>query len=169
MSCNNCGNISRTCGCTDTPYTTNVPTICVPACPPKCAEYINSRCALLSDGLDLIKAIPGESIEQTIQRLLLYISTPLCVGKATSYVYTTTLLPTSITVNWEAVVGSLNYQVEYKLNDPLVIVWSTLPTQLTTTATITGLLNTTSYQIRIKTTAQNLTTCNSVIIVNSTL
>lgn len=169
MSCQNCGNITKTCGCSDTPYTTPIPVTCVPACPPKCAEYYDSRCVLVQDGIDELESRPGDSVEELLQRLTLLVTNPTCVGKATPYVYTTTILPTSIVVNWEGVSNALSYQVEYKVNDPGVVVWSQLPTQTSTSATITGLTTSTSYLIRVVTVTVGPVSCTSVTIVNNTL
>jgi hypothetical protein len=79
MSCNTCGSTTAGCGCKDTSYTTPTVTTCVPACPPKCAEYISATCVLMQDGIDDIGSKPGDTIESIIQRLTLIITNPLCV------------------------------------------------------------------------------------------
>lgn len=79
MSCNTCGSSTAGCGCKDTAYTTPVVTTCVPACPPKCAEYVSATCVLMQDGIDEIGSNPGDTIESVIQRLTLILTNPLCV------------------------------------------------------------------------------------------
>lgn len=79
MSCSKCGSTTAGCGCKDTAYTTPMPTICVPACPPKCAEYISATCVLMQDGIDELGSNPGDTLESLIQRLTLIITNPLCV------------------------------------------------------------------------------------------
>lgn len=79
MSCNTCGSTNTSCGCKDQAYTTAMPSICVPECPPKCAEYTNARCVILTDGIDDIGSKPGDTLESIIQRLSLIITNPLCV------------------------------------------------------------------------------------------
>lgn len=79
MSCSKCGSTTAGCGCKDTAYTTPMPTICVPACPPKCAEYISATCVLMQDGIEELGSNPGDTLESLIQRLTLIITNPLCV------------------------------------------------------------------------------------------
>ena len=79
MSCNTCGSTNTSCGCKDQPFTTVMPSICVPECPPKCAEYTNARCVIFTDGIDDIGSKPGDTLESIIQRLTLIITNPLCV------------------------------------------------------------------------------------------
>ena len=52
MSCKKCASGSKTCGCKDTAYTTPVVTTCLPACPPRCSEYMSAACIVLSDGIN---------------------------------------------------------------------------------------------------------------------
>jgi len=82
--------------------------------------------------------------------------------------YTTSITKTSISVSWGAVEDVDVYQVEYKLNDPLVITWSTLPQQSTTSATISGLAENTEYLIRVNTICEDESNCYSVSIISDT-
>jgi hypothetical protein len=82
--------------------------------------------------------------------------------------YTTSITKTSISVSWGAVDTVFAYQVEYKLNDPLVVVWTLLPQQTTTSATISPLAENTEYVIRVNTICQDETNCYSVSIVSDT-
>ena len=79
MSCSKCGSTTAGCGCKDTAYTTPMVTTCVPACPPKCAEYISATCVLMQDGIEELGSNAGDTIESIIQRLTLIITNPLCV------------------------------------------------------------------------------------------
>ena len=79
MSCSKCGSTTAGCGCKDTAYTTPTVTTCVPACPPKCAEYVSATCVLMQDGIDELGSNPGDTLESIIQRLTLIITNPLCV------------------------------------------------------------------------------------------
>lgn len=83
-------------------------------------------------------------------------------------IYTTYISKTAISIGWGAVASDVVYQVEYKVNDPLVISWSTLPEQTTTSATISGLTENTEYLIRVNTICEDDTNCYSVTIINST-
>lgn len=80
MSCSNCGSTTAGCGCKDTAYTTPVTTTCVPACPPKCAEYTSATCVLMNDGIDELGSNPGDTLESIIQRITLILTNPLCVN-----------------------------------------------------------------------------------------
>lgn len=82
---------------------------------------------------------------------------------------TTTITPATITLAWGAVDNVTGYIVEYKVNDPGVGSWTTLPSQTTTSVTLTSLLPTTEYLMRVKATCEDLSFCYSVTIINSTL
>lgn len=83
-------------------------------------------------------------------------------------IYTSGVTKTTISVSWGAVDGAAEYQVEYKLNDPLVISWTTLPVQTTTYATISGLAENTEYLIRVNTICEDDSNCYSVSIISDT-
>jgi len=80
MSCQSCGSITKTCGCTDTPYTTPIQNSCDTNCIPGCAEYTNAKCVILTDGVNDIGIQPGDTLESIIQRLVLAITNPECIG-----------------------------------------------------------------------------------------
>lgn len=82
MSCKKCASGSKTCGCKDTAYTTPVVTTCVPACPPRCSEYMSAACIVLSDGINDLGIQPGETLESILQRITLILTNPLCVEYA---------------------------------------------------------------------------------------
>jgi hypothetical protein len=82
MSCKKCASGSKTCGCTDTAYTTQVTSVCLPACPPRCSEYISAACIVLSDGINDLGIHPGETLESILQRIALILTNPLCVEYA---------------------------------------------------------------------------------------
>ena len=82
MSCKKCASGSKTCGCTDSAYTTPVATVCLPACPPRCSEYISAACVVLSDGINDLGIHPGETLESILQRMALILTNPLCVAYA---------------------------------------------------------------------------------------
>lgn len=82
MSCKKCASGSKTCGCTDTAYTTPVTSVCLPACPPRCSEYMSAACIVLSDGINDLGIHPGETLESILQRIALILTNPLCVAYA---------------------------------------------------------------------------------------
>jgi hypothetical protein len=82
MSCKKCASGSKTCGCTDTAYTTPVSTVCLPACPPRCSEYMSAACIVLSDGINDLGIHPGETLESILQRIALVLTNPMCVEYA---------------------------------------------------------------------------------------
>ena len=82
MSCKKCASGSKTCGCTDTAYTTPVASVCLPACPPRCSEYMSAACIVLSDGINDLGIHPGETLESILQRIALILTNPLCVAYA---------------------------------------------------------------------------------------
>lgn len=82
---------------------------------------------------------------------------------------TTTITPATIGLAWGSVTDSTGYIVEYKVNDPAIVSWTTLPSQTTTSTTLTSLNPSTEYLIRVKSTCVDLSTCYSVTIINSTL
>jgi hypothetical protein len=79
MSCKKCASGSKTCGCKDTAYTTPIVTTCLPACPPRCSEYMSAACIVLSDGINDLGIAPGQSLESILQRIALILTNPMCV------------------------------------------------------------------------------------------
>jgi hypothetical protein len=166
MSCQSCGSITKTCGCTDTPYTTPIASTCVTSCPPKCAEYYDAACTLIKDGIVEVGIQAGDSMESIVQRLVVYLTNEACLDSTAIPVKTNVITPLTIDLVWGAVAGAIEYQVEYKL--PSAGVWTLLPEQTSTSVTIGGLTPATEYYIRVSTTT-NASTCYSVTISASTL
>lgn len=166
MSCQSCGSITRTCGCTDTPYTTPIASTCSTACPPKCAEYYDAACTLIKDGIVELGINAGDSLEAVVQRMIVYLTNEVCLNTTAIPVKTNVITPLTIDLVWGAVTGATGYQVEYKL--PSAGTWTLLPVQTTTSVTIGSLTPATEYYIRVGTTT-NVTTCYSVTISASTL
>lgn len=79
MSCKKCASGSKVCGCKDTAYTTPVAVTCLPACPPRCAEYMSAACIVLSDGINDLGIHPGETLDSILQRIAMILTNPLCV------------------------------------------------------------------------------------------
>jgi hypothetical protein len=79
MSCKKCASGSKVCGCKDTAYTTPVATTCLPACPPRCSEYMSAACIVLSDGINDLGIHPGETLDSILQRIAMILTNPLCV------------------------------------------------------------------------------------------
>jgi hypothetical protein len=79
MSCKKCASGSKVCGCKDTAYTTPVVTTCLPACPPRCSEYMSAACIVLSDGINDLGIHPGETLDSILQRIAMILTNPLCV------------------------------------------------------------------------------------------
>ena len=84
-------------------------------------------------------------------------------------VVTTTITSVTMAIAWGSVANTTGYVVEYKVNDPAVGSWTTLPSQTTTSTVITSLSPSTEYLIRVKATCEDLSFCYSVTIINSTL
>ncbi len=82
MSCKKCASGSKVCGCKDTAYTTPVVTTCLPACPPRCSEYMSAACIVLSDGINDLGIQPGETLDSILQRIAMILTNPLCVEYA---------------------------------------------------------------------------------------
>ena len=166
MSCQSCGSITKTCGCTDTPYTTPIASTCVTACPPKCAEYYDAACTLIKDGIVDIGINAGDSMEAIVQRIVIYLTNQACLDTTSIPVKTNVITPLTIDLVWGAVAGATAYQVEYKTST--AVSWTLLPSQTTTFVTIGGLTAATEYYIRVNTTTDE-GTCYSVTISASTL
>jgi hypothetical protein len=166
MSCQSCGSITKTCGCTDTPYTTPIQSTCSTACPPKCAEFYDAACVLLKDGIVDLGINAGDSLEAIVQRIVVYLTNEPCLDTTAIPVKTNTITPLTIDLVWGEVTGATGYQVEYKL--PSSGSWTLLPVQTTNTVIISGLTPATEYYIRVNTTT-NTGTCYSVTISASTL
>ena len=79
MSCKKCASGSKTCGCKDTAYSTPIVTTCLPACPPRCSEYMSAACIVLSDGINDLGIHPGETLDSILQRIAMILTNPLCV------------------------------------------------------------------------------------------
>lgn len=79
MSCKKCASGSKVCGCKDAAYTTPVATTCLPACPPRCSEYMSAACIVLSDGINDLGIHPGETLDSILQRIAMILTNPLCV------------------------------------------------------------------------------------------
>jgi len=76
---------------------------------------------------------------------------------------------TTVTLSWSAVTGATGYQVEYKVNDPLVTTYTLLPQQTTTSAIVGSLTSGTEYLFRVNTLCGIGTSCYSATIIKSTL
>jgi len=80
MACKNCNSTNDKCGCQDTALTTPIASNCVTPCIPGCEEYTNAKCIILTDGINDIGIQPGDTLESIIQRLVLAITNPECIG-----------------------------------------------------------------------------------------
>lgn len=76
---------------------------------------------------------------------------------------------TTITLTWGAVDGATGYQLEYKVNDPAVLVYTLLPQQTTTSVVASSLTPGTEYLFRVNTLCTGGESCYSASIVKSTL
>ena len=76
---------------------------------------------------------------------------------------------TTITLTWGAVTGAVGYQVEYKVNNPLVTSYTLLPQQTTTSVVVGSLTSGTEYLFRVSTLCQSGESCYSATIIKSTL
>jgi hypothetical protein len=84
-------------------------------------------------------------------------------------VSTLNVTSTTITLTWGAVDGATGYQLEYKVNDPLVTVYTLLPQQTTTSVVASALTSGTEYLFRVNTLCTAGESCYSATVVKSTL
>jgi hypothetical protein len=84
-------------------------------------------------------------------------------------VSTLNVTSTTITLTWGAVDGATGYQLEYKVNDPAVLVYTLLPQQTTTSVVASSLTSGTEYLFRVNTLCTGGGSCYSATIVKSTL
>lgn len=82
---------------------------------------------------------------------------------------TTNVTSTTITLSWGAVSGATGYQLEYKVNDPGVVIYTLLPQQTTTSVVASGLTPGTEYLFRVNTLCTGGDSCYSASILKSTL
>ena len=75
---------------------------------------------------------------------------------------------TTITLNWGAVENATGYQLEYKVNDPAVLVYTILPQQTTTSVVASSLMPGIEYLFRVKTLCSGGESCYSATILKST-
>ena len=87
---------------------------------------------------------------------------------SSKHLYVVNKTDTTITVGWDPVDLALGYIVEYRLNDPDVVVWSQLPVQTTNQAIIGQLTPATQYRIRV-TSLCATRSCTSVSLIVETL
>lgn len=185
MNCSNntCTGRSNGCGCGCTPVSQVAPA-CAPVCassvPGNCMEYINAACTVMNDSISEYGIQKGDSVESVMQRLILAITNPVCVtANGVSYspiaLQSTGATNSTINLTWGAsdpnLSGNPIYEVQYKLNDPLIGTWTSLPLQVGTTATLTGLLAMNSYLIRVRPVYSNGNNsgCFSVTIIVTTV
>ncbi len=186
MSCSNNTSTSTSgvcgCGCGCTPATQVAPP-CAPPCASSvagnCMEYINAACTVMNDSIKEYGIQKGDTVESVLQRLVLAITNPACVtANGTSYspisLQSTGTTNSTINITWGVsdpnLSGDPTYEVQYKVNDPIIGIWTSLPLQSGTTATITGLLAMTSYEIRVRPVYANglNASCFSVTIIVTT-
>lgn len=175
-NCNKCGT-NKMCGCQDKAFTT----IPIFTCPPDancpspevCSEFTDANCVIYSGfGIVDININTGDRLNSIIQKLTLLATNPDCVTSSTCRsidsliifkVTNTTILP-----QWNVVSTGINYQVEYKLATD--VLWTLLPIlgPTATTDTISGLIPSTNYYVRVNTfcSAGN---CYSVTLLVKTL
>lgn len=84
-------------------------------------------------------------------------------------VSTLNVTSTTITITWGAVDGATGYQLEYKVNDPLVNIYTLLPQQTTTSVVASALTPGTEYLFRVNTLCSGGESCYSATVVKSTL
>lgn len=184
MGCSNNMSTSGGCGCGSSTSSTAVAPPCAPPCASavagNCVEYMNAACTVMNDSIKEYSISKGDSVESVLQRLILAITNPACVlANGTSYspiaLQSTNVTNSTITLAWGVsdnnVSGAPIYEVQYKLNDPSISIWTPLPQQNTTTVTITGLLSMQTYEIRVKPIFPdgNNSACYSVTIIVTTL
>jgi hypothetical protein len=184
MACSNNTSTSTNggCGCGCTPVTQVAPP-CAPKCASSvagnCMEYVNAACTVMNDSIKEYSVQKGDTIESVLQRLILAITNPGCVtANGISYspipLQSTATTNSTVNITWGASdanpSGDPAYEVQYKVNDPIIGTWTSLPLQSTTTATITGLLAMTSYEIRVRPVYPNTLngSCFSVTIIVTT-
>ena len=184
MACSNNTSTSSTngCGCGSTP-TSQVAPPCAPPCASSvagnCMEYVNAACSVMNDSILQYGIQKGDTVESVLQRLILAINNPLCVtafGSCYSSVPLQSTSTTNSTINltWGAAdpnsSGDPAYEVQYKPVGSL-LPFTLLPLQSATTATITGLLAKSSYEVRVRSAYPDglNSSCFSVTIIVTTV
>lgn len=87
---------------------------------------------------------------------------------SSTHLYVVNKTDTTITVGWDPVADAIGYIVEYKLNDPTVPAWSSLPQQTTNQAIIGQLTADSQYKVRVTSICSNRA-CTSVSLIVNTL
>lgn len=134
----------------------------------------------MNDSIKQYGVKSGDTVESVIQKLILGITNPTCVLQdGTSYspigLQSTNVTNSTVSISWLSVTQANNsglpvYRVQYKVSDPSVTVWTQLPDQNTTVATITGLLSKQSYEIKVTSIYPNgSNSCASVTIIVTTI
>lgn len=169
----NCKN--KNCGCNDTALTTPAPCSCnVVTCPTPdiCTETWSDCCVIhTGDTIADIGINKGDRLCDILQKLTLMIVNPDCFapgvacGSAIGF-KSTTVTSTSIGLFWGAVENATGYVVEYRLLTTPT--WTSLPSVNTNTATISSLIASTEYYVRVKTVCESVSTCYSVTLLITT-
>ena len=164
MSCKD-----KNCGCEDQPVTTadnlcnNIDCAEIPAC----EQYTDAPCTILAGyGILEIQSDPNASLAEMIQRLSILYTNPSCMSggtcSSTPLLYPTAVTTTTISLWWKTVSTALAYEVNYKAASSMV--WIPLASQTTNTATITGLITATEYNVKVETGCASGGPCDSVTL-----
>ncbi len=182
-NCNKC-NTNKNCGCNDsaltTPCTYSDCSIGSERCEDvQCAECV-SYCGTtfeVGNVNNLIKIESGERLDSIIQKFALLLSQGLgpCtsddVHHAPYNVFATAITNNSAIIQWNNIsTDTVTFDVEYSSDNG--VTWLTATTGLINTIysyTLTGLLPSTTYKVRIVSTDSLLATCTSVVILFDTL
>jgi hypothetical protein len=159
MSCHKCKNTK--CGCADQPFTipanfSNDPTVC-PEDSEQCTEVFKLEC-LCYDGMDIVELDikQGDRLDSILHKLILAITAPGCANfgddtacQSPINVTVTNLTQTTFSIEWDAVLAAVSYQVEIKEATSPTWLMNPAVTAPTVNDQIIGLTPDTVYDIRV--------------------
>jgi len=117
---------------------------------------------------------PGDTMDEILQKLILLSTNTGCVITGSPCfsplnVFADMITDTSMQINWDIVLGGVDYEVEYK--EAAAVSWLTNPAVLhpTNQDIIGGLTPDTDYHIRVKANCTPPDTCYSIVFQVKTL
>lgn len=171
--CRRCG--QRVCGCSDTPYTTATIPLDFSYCPqvPACSEYTYTGCILYNGPeLPALGILPGMTLNEVIQRQIIYSVNPTCVDpdypcQAVTNLQVLATSGSSVSLIWTPVQSDNSYILYYKVTGTGFYSSIYLPSSATNSYILSGLLAGTNYDIYLAADCSP-GTCLSVVIRVST-